>query len=462
MCWGDAYCYQSVPFFHSAGSACNLMTLPLGALLSAFLVTPAVAVQEQDSGYVRTYVIHADAAWVAPGEVVSPAYVQISEGKIDWVSTEDRRVARRTPFGEGEKPPLLEVSGTLAPGVIDAWTTFSPGDFANDRNAGATRRMRESLPGLFPGEDRGLASQVLAARQAGVSAVYLSTGTGALRTGIGTAASFAAVDLPLATGVEALDCSVGTTAGGNLSVGNQAKALSDAFREARDWRESLDEYADKVEKYDEDLVDYQKKLDEFIAKEDKTDKDKAPKRPKRPKKPAADPARDLLLDAMDGKLQVRVRAETVADIRSMLKMAEDFDLELVLVGGLEADLIADELVDARVPLVMPAVADRHADGDNGRSFTARFQRLDRAGVRIALASGGSSAEQARLLSHAGRLISAGVELDTVWTALTITPAEILGLKDAGRLARGQSATMILFEGKSPFDASASFKTHKPK
>ncbi len=418
--------------------------------------------QDQESGYVRTYVIRADAAWVAPGEVLSPAYVQISEGKIDWVSTEDRRVARRTPFGEGEKPPLLEVSGTLAPGIIDAWTTISPGNFASDRNAGATRRLRESLPGLFPGEDRGLASQVLAARQAGVAAVYLSTGTGALRTGIGTAASFAAVDLPLASGLEALDCSVGTSAGGSLSSGNQAKALFDAFTEARDWRESLDEYADKLEKYDKDIEEYQKKLDEFVDKEDKTDKDKAPKRPKRPKKPAASPARDLLLDAIDGKLQVRVRAETIADIRSVLKMAGEFELDLVLVGGLEADLVADELYAARVPLVMPAVADRHADADDDRSFAARFQRLDRAGVRVALASGGSSVQQAQLLSHAGRLIAAGVEMDTVWTALTITPAEILGLQDAGRLAPGQSATMLLFEGKSPFDASAPFKTHKPK
>ena len=67
-----------------------------------------------------------------------------------------------------------------------------------------------------------------------------------------------------------------------------------------------------------------------------------------------------------------------------------------------------------------------------------------------------------LLTRAGDLISRGADPTTVWESLTTVPAEILGMGDYGSLSSGSSATMLLFEGNSPFDASATFKVHKPK
>ena len=65
--------------------------------------------------------------------------------------------------------------------------------------------------------------------------------------------------------------------------------------------------------------------------------------------------------------------------------------------------------------------------------------------------------------RAGELIAAGADVDEVWAALTTIPARLLGLsKRAGRLVDGATASVILFEGSSPFDASATFRSHIPK
>ena len=89
-------------------------------------------------------------------------------------------------------------------------------------------------------------------------------------------------------------------------------------------------------------------------------------------------------------------------------------------------------------------------------------RLVEAGVEVAIASGGSDGYQMMLLVRAGNLVAQGADRSAVWASLTSIPAKLLGLNQYGNLARGNSATMLLFEGDSPFDASGAFKAHKPK
>jgi imidazolonepropionase-like amidohydrolase len=113
-------------------------------------------------------------------------------------------------------------------------------------------------------------------------------------------------------------------------------------------------------------------------------------------------------------------------------------------------------------VILQVMPDHHAEGANQRSLASRYSRLHEAGVQIALASGGAEGAELLLLARAGELVAEGVDQDAVWASLTTIPAELLGLADYGRLTSGKSATMVLFGGSSPFDASASFKAHKPR
>ncbi len=446
----------------------------LGSLLT-LLLAPAHA---QETGYHRTYVIQADAAWIDAETRLAPAFVQISNGKIDWISQQDQRVESKNMFGKSMgKAKLIRVHGTLAAGMVDAWTKFSPAGYGADRKAGPTREVADSLPVQAPQEDVVLQAQVLAAREAGIAAVYIPGGMRGLRQGVGVAAEFTALDLPLDSGQHALDFAVGSAATPGIERVFQAEELRNAFVEAQDWRDSWDDFDEAMAKYEKDLAKYQEKLDKFVQEQKKKeqegeamaeDKDDAakkpqpPKRPRRPAEPQSNAARDLLLKALDGAMPVRVVANRLADIRAMMALKEEFQLDLILLGAYEADYVAKDLAAAEIPVILPLVPDHHAQPEPKRSFARRYLALRKAKVEVAIASGGVEGMEFMLPIRAGEILAAGGEEGDVWASLTSVPAKLLGLKQYGALTAGKSATMILFEGRSPFDASAPFKAHKPK
>jgi len=449
------------------------------AAVCGFVPLSGLQAQEDsaaETGYTRTYAIRADAAWLAPGRVISPAYVQISDGRIDWVSTQDARRESGGLIGGGSKPRLLEVKGTLSAGIVDAWTTMGPTAFLRDRRNDPARKVVDDLPVQVANADSSLVRQVLGAREAGVAAAYLSGGRDGLRRGVGSAVEFSALDLPIATGRATLEFGVGRAAAGGPSASYQAEELVGVFREAQDWRDSWDDYDEKLEKYQEDLEKFEEKFAKYLEEkkehekkaaaqgddEKKDDGPKMPKRPKRPKEPESKLSRDLVLEALDGARQVRVEANQLSDLHRLLALQAEFDLDMVILGAYDADRIAEELAKAEIAVILPVMPDHHAEGANQRSLASRYSRLHEAGVQIALASGGAEGAELLLLARAGELVAEGVDQDAVWASLTTIPAELLGLADYGRLTSGKSATMVLFGGSSPFDASASFKAHKPR
>jgi len=452
----------------------------LAALGGLFLLFPS-PLQAQDSGYTRTYVIQADGAWVAPGIRIEPAFVKVSAGKIVWVSATDLRQERTNMLGKTSIDPLIKVSGYLAPGMVDAWTTMVPAGYSQDPHAAATQQLQDSLPMQVANEDGLLVAQVLAARQAGVAAVFLSAARDGWRRGVGTAADFSSLDLPQARGEGALEFAVGAQGNRGLERTYMIEELEAAFREAADWRGSWDDFDESLEKYGKDLEKYEESLTKYIAEKKKFDEEAkkagaqaqdgeakeskeptAPKRPKYPTEPQVTAARDLILGALDGKYQVRIHADTASDIKRVIALKEKHGIHLLLVGGSSADLLADELRLAEIPVILPLGDDLHAAPAVERSLAKRYTTLVDGGVEVALASGGAEGLHMLMIIRAGELVAAGCDKNKVWDSLTVIPARLLGLNDYGTLHRGKSATMILFEGTSPFDASAPMKTHKPK
>ncbi len=436
--------------------------LLLTALLSLVLAKGAAA---QDPGYERSYVIRADAAWISPTERMSPVFVGVAKGKIEWVGKTNRTEGQRGGLIPTAPPRVIEVQGTLAAGIVDAWCTLGSADLLGEGREAPTRRVLDSLPLQRGNEDPLLAAQILAARDSGIAALYLSSGWGRLRSGVGTAAALSGFDLPVPRGLQALDCAVGGNVGASATYA--AQDLRDAFDEAQDWRDSQDEYQEKLTQYAKDLEEYQKKLDEFVKKsaekKEGEKKEDPPKRPERPKEPRPNTARDLLLQAMDGEIGLRVAADDPQDILQLIALREKHGLDLTILGGWWADLVAAELAAADVPVILAALPDHHARRFPDRSLVARWRVLQAAGVRVALASGGGEAEQALLLARAGELVAAGENPEKVWAALTEVPADLLGLGgEYGGIGEGRSASLILFQGTSPFDASASLKAHKPR
>lgn len=453
-------------------SAASAFPRPLDA------VSPQADGSEVDKnhGYRRQYTIHADQAWLPDGRVLSPAYVTLSNGVIARISTRAPQ-EQKNLFGGTSKPKVIKVDGTLAPGVVDAWSGIRPIEVSQDRRPLPYSDMTDNLPVNLDGADPVLSNLVGAERAAGVAATYIGRADGELQRGLGVAAGFSAYDLPYASGQTFLDLSV---TGDALGVQRRISDLTDLFQDAVDWRDSLAEFDEKMDKYEEDLKKYQEELDKFVEEkkkeegkegegsgtkaEEKGDKDKKekkrPKRPSRPRKPTATSARNMILDAIDGKMPVRVHAESIAAIRAAMTLQKAHDLKMMIVGGQEAVDCRFELAEAGIGVVLDL--NRLDRKSNGRTFLQQFEALLAAEVDVALSSGGRNLGP-MLLTYAGELVAQGADSKDVWAALTATPARMLGLESGfGRLGRGFSGSMILFGGASPFDASGSFHAHKPK
>ncbi|WP_220273426.1 amidohydrolase family protein [Pontibacter diazotrophicus] len=168
------------------------------------------------------------------------------------------------------------------------------------------------------------------------------------------------------------------------------------------------------------------------------------------------PDRNLKLEYLTGMLDKKYKALVTAnranDIMAALRLAKEFDLDMILDGGAEAYLLIDEIKAAGVPVILhPTMARANGDSKNMSFETAGV--LARAGVPIAIQSGFEQyVPRARvLLFEAGVAVANGMTQEQALAAVTTTPARLIGLEHRiGSLEKGKDADVVLFDG-DPFE-----------
>lgn len=162
----------------------------------------------------------------------------------------------------------------------------------------------------------------------------------------------------------------------------------------------------------------------------------------------AAPPRELeaLVPVIERRLPLVIHVHRAADILSVLRLAEEQQLRVVLSGAAEAWRVAGEIARARVPVLVEV--DRNLP-ESFDSLAARFDnaaRLDRAGVLVAFSAAGD-AHDLRLLRQLGGIASAwGLPRDRALAALTVAPARVFGLHDRGLLSPGARANLVVWSG----------------
>jgi imidazolonepropionase-like amidohydrolase len=161
---------------------------------------------------------------------------------------------------------------------------------------------------------------------------------------------------------------------------------------------------------------------------------------------AVDLPMEALAPAATGALPVIMRADAEDDIRAAVAFAEKARLRLVVAGGLEAWRCADllKLKDVAVLLNVDRLPRREGDAYDAAYTNAAA--LHRAGVRFAIVSDDSS--QSRNLPFEAAMARAyGLPAEAALRAITLSPAEILGVADRlGSIAPGKDGTVIVATG----------------
>jgi imidazolonepropionase-like amidohydrolase len=231
-----------------------------------------------------------------------------------------------------------------------------------------------------------------------------------------------------------------------------ASLLREALLNAIDYREKLERYHEKKDEYDKELLSQ--------------DKDK----PDYPEKPDPDLQAESLLPVIDGTLPLKIHAHRQDDLLTAVRICNEFGLTYTLEHCTEGHLIADILFEEYVAgqtegrgtgvkgtggkllgvVVGPIIGDRSKpELSNLTLRTASVLRA--AGLPVAIMTDHPCVPQQYLSLSAALAVRGGMSEKDAFEAITIIPAEMLGISDSfGSLTKGKSADFSLFDG-DPFD-----------
>lgn len=160
------------------------------------------------------------------------------------------------------------------------------------------------------------------------------------------------------------------------------------------------------------------------------------------------PDLDALGEVLSGEVPVVANVHRASDIEALMRLAETYSLRLVLAGGTEAWMLADELAAAGVPVILAPTQNLPGNFDQLNARRDAATVLSDAGVDLAFAGGDSTTYNARNITQAaGNAVAEGLDRDAAIRAITLTPAEIFGVDATlGSIVPGKEADLAIWPG----------------
>ena len=177
-----------------------------------------------------------------------------------------------------------------------------------------------------------------------------------------------------------------------------------------------------------------------------------------------------LLPVLDGVMPVVMYADREREISRALDLAQEFKLRAIIAGGMESEKVATRLRESKVPVLLSLNFPRRttaalpeADPEPIRILRERVEALKTAArlvaARVPFAfQSGALTNTTDFYANLRRAIENGLSREEALRALTISPAEILGVSDRlGTLEVGKIANLTITRGDL-FDQKATI-TH---
>ncbi|MBQ4852606.1 amidohydrolase family protein [Pseudoalteromonas sp. MMG012] len=190
------------------------------------------------------------------------------------------------------------------------------------------------------------------------------------------------------------------------------------------------------------LVDKLEERQQALAKkDDKKDKDK---------KPSLEET--VLTQVLNGQMPLVAHLTRASDILEILKIKEQFGINLIIWGADDAQLVKSQLAKAKVPVIISAVSNLPTSFDSLHASLETAGALEKAGVKVILSIGGDGSHNVyQLRFDAGIAVSNGMSHEGAIKALTANVAESFGI-EGGKIAKGERADLVLWSA-DPFEIS---------
>ncbi len=165
-----------------------------------------------------------------------------------------------------------------------------------------------------------------------------------------------------------------------------------------------------------------------------------------------------LVSLINGETAMRIRANTVDEIRDMVELANELDYQIVIEGGIEAWVLAQELGAGEAGVIYTPRTRREpqpGSEDTSGSFFESPRIFQEKGIPFAVATLSNSISMGGLAGRdltslpleAAFAVRGGADERTALQALTIMPATMMGLQDRiGSIEKGKDADLLILNG----------------
>jgi hypothetical protein len=156
--------------------------------------------------------------------------------------------------------------------------------------------------------------------------------------------------------------------------------------------------------------------------------------------------RNTLLAYAANGMRTVFNVDRASDILEVLRFAENYGLNPVISGGAEAWMVAEQLANAKVPVLLDPLSNLPGNFDMLGARLDNAAILNAAGVTVAI-SGADTHNARKQRQMAGNAVSYGLPHEAGIAALTINPARIFGFtEDQGMIKRNKPANVVLWSG----------------
>lgn len=164
---------------------------------------------------------------------------------------------------------------------------------------------------------------------------------------------------------------------------------------------------------------------------------------------------EALVPAARGAQPIVVAVNGAADLRMLIKTKARYGLNVIVLGGAEAHVVARELAAAQIPVILNPVFNLPEQFEDLAATQANAARLSAAGVTIGFFDPPSGSHNLRLLPQlAGNAVANGLPYAAALAALTINPARMYGLGDRyGSVEVGKVGDLVVWSG-DPLEAAS--------
>ena len=161
--------------------------------------------------------------------------------------------------------------------------------------------------------------------------------------------------------------------------------------------------------------------------------------------PKFDMKLEAMLPVMRGEIPLKAHAHRSDDIFTSIRIAKEFGLKLTLDHCTDGAVIAEELGKEGYPaFVGPSLGSKTKIELQSKAFTTPGV-LHSAGVKVSVITDAPVIPLQYLPMCAGQAVASGLPMEEGWKAITINPAESIGIADrVGSLEPGKDGDVVIW------------------